>query len=284
VTTEQAQTVSSQVDVAVDPATAFVAFTEEMDLWWVRGPINFWGDGGRVVEVRCEPGVGGRIIEVLDDPDGGDVLERARITLWEPGRRLGWESSLDDVETEVRFESVEDGTRVTVEHVVPAGGRDTGGTAWSRVVPRWFGAWCAQRDRVPHEQLDIARLSLGVYYARPAAAARWLADVFGFEPASDLPDGPDPLPEGEHGLPWIEFRLGNAILNVFKLDAERAADARTHVPWVYVDDLEAHFDRAKDGGATIVEEIHPYPGSSVYVAADLEGNRWIFSQARPTMR
>jgi uncharacterized glyoxalase superfamily protein PhnB len=280
----EAQTVSSEVDVAVDPATAFRAFTEEMDLWWVRGPINFWSDGGRVVEVRCEPGVGGRIMEVLDDPARGTMLERARITLWDPGARLGWASSLDDVQTEVSFVSIEGGTRVTVEHVVPAGGRDTGGTAWSRVVPRWFGAWCAKRGRVAHEQIDIARLSLGIYYARPAAAARWLAEVFRFESADDLPQGPDPLPEGDHGHPWIEFRIGNAVLNLFKLDGERTGDVRTHVPWVYVDDLEAHFAHAKGNGATIVEEIHPYPGSSVYVADDLEGNRWVFSQARPTMR
>jgi uncharacterized glyoxalase superfamily protein PhnB len=53
---------------------------------------------------------------------------------------------------------------------------------------------------------------------------------------------------------------------------------------VYVDDLEAHYAQAKGHGATIVEEIHPYPGSVVYVADDLEGNRWTFSQARPTMR
>lgn len=280
----EAQTVSSEVHVAADPSTAFKAFTEEIDLWWVRGPINFWSDGGRVVEVRCEPGVGGRLMEVLDNRDAGDVLELARITVWEPGARLAWSSSLDDVQTEVRFAPTEDGTRVTVEHVVPAGGRDEGGTAWSRVVPRWFAAWCAKRDRVPHEQIDIARLSLGVYYARPAAAARWLAQVFGFEPTTDLPEGPDPLAEGDYGFPWIEFRIGNAVLNVFKLDAERASEVRTHVPWVYVDDLEAHFAHAKRNGAAIVEEIHPYPGSSVYVADDLEGNRWTFSQARPTMR
>ena len=182
-----AQTVSSEVEVAVDPATAFHAFTEEMDLWWVRGPINFWSDGGRVVEVRCEPGVGGRIIEVLDDPASGEVLERARLTQWEPGVRLAWESELDDVQTEVRFAPIDGGTRVTVEHFIPADGEDRGGTAWSRVVPGWFGAWCAMRDRVPHQQIDIARLALGVSYARPAAAARWLADVFGFRPADDLP-------------------------------------------------------------------------------------------------
>jgi uncharacterized glyoxalase superfamily protein PhnB/uncharacterized protein YndB with AHSA1/START domain len=279
-----AQTVSSEVQVTVDAETAFRAFTEEMDLWWVRGPINFWAEGGRVVEVRCEPGVGGRIMEILDDPAAGDVLERARITRWEPGALLAFASSRDDVETEVSFVPTQGGTRVRVEHVIPAGGKDKGGTAWSRVVPNWFGAWCAKRDRVPHEQIDIARLSLGVYYARPAAAARWLARVFGFASSGDLPEGPDPLPEGEHGHPWIEFRIGNSVLNVFKLDGERVGDVRTHVPWVYVDDLEAHFANAKGNGATIVEEIHAYPGSTVYVADDLEGNRWTFSQARPAMR
>jgi uncharacterized glyoxalase superfamily protein PhnB/uncharacterized protein YndB with AHSA1/START domain len=279
----EARTVSSEVEVAVDPATAFRAFTEEMDLWWLRGPINFWSDGGRVVEVRCESGVGGRIMEVLDDPAGDDVLERARITAWEPPARLEWASSLDDVATQVTFVPVTGGTLVTVAHRIPAGGEDKGGTAWSRVVPRWFGRWCARRDRVPHEQIDIARLSLGVYYARPAAAARWLADVFGFEPEGHLPEGPDPLPETEYGHPWIEFRIGNAVLNVFKLDGERDG-RRTHVPWVYVDDVEAHYARAKGNGATIVEELHPYPGSTVYVADDLEGNRWTFSQARTTMR
>ena len=280
----EAQTVSSEVEVAVDPATAFKAFTEEIDLWWVRGPINFWSDGGRVVEVRCEAGVGGRIMEILDDPSASEVLERARITRWEPGALLAWESSLDDVETEVRFVPTGGGTRVTVEHRIPAGGQDRGGTAWSRVVPSWFGRWCAQRDCVPHEQTDIARLSLGISYARPAAAARWLAEVFGFESLGELPEGHDPLPETPYGHPWIEFRIGNAILNVFKLDGERTGEVRTHVPWIYVDDLEAHYAHAKGNGATIVEEIHPYPGSSVYIADDLEGNRWTFSQARPTMR
>lgn len=279
-----AQVVSSEVEVAVDPGTAFTAFTEEMDLWWVRGPINFWADAGRVVEIRCEPGVGGRIMEVLDDPSAGEVLERARITRWEPGALIGWASSLDDVQTEVTFVPTDVGTRVVVEHRIPAGGKDAGGTAWSRVVPKWFGAWCARRDQVPHEQIDVARLALGIYYARPAAAARFLADVFGFRSSDELPAGPDPLPETEYGHPWIEFRVGNALLHVFKLDGERTGEIRTHVPWVYVDDLAAHFDHAKGMGATIVEEIHPYPGSSVYVADDLEGNRWTFSQARPAMR
>jgi uncharacterized glyoxalase superfamily protein PhnB len=277
-----AQRISSQVDVSVDPDTAFKAFTEEMDLWWLRGPINFWSDGSRVTEVRCEHGVGGRILEVLDP--GNESFERARITAWEPGARLAWESHLDDVRTEVRFLPIPGGTRVVVEHFIPEDGQDKGGTAWSRVVPGWFGSWCAKRHRVPHEQIDIARLSLGVHYARPAAAARWLARVFGFESLDELPTGTDPLPHDKYGPPWIEFRLGNSLLNVFTLDGERASGPPTHIPWVYVDDLAAHFAHAKRSGALIVEDIHAYPADSVYVAEDLEGNRWTFSQARPTMR
>jgi hypothetical protein len=59
----QADPVSSQVEVGVDPETAFACFTEELDLWWVRGPINFFSDSHRVVEVRGEQGVGGWIVD-----------------------------------------------------------------------------------------------------------------------------------------------------------------------------------------------------------------------------
>src|SRR5947209_8026285 len=170
--------VSSEVEVAVDPDTAFRAFTEEMDLWWVRGPINFWSDGHRVVEVRCEPGVGGRIMEVRDEPDSDDVFVRARITAWEPPARLCWDSALDDVATEVSFTATGLGTLVRVIHTIPPGGEDSGGTAWSRVVPRWFGDWVSRREHAPREVVDVGRLSLGVRYAKPVVAAHFLADAF----------------------------------------------------------------------------------------------------------
>ena len=277
-----ARTVSSQVEVAVDPDTAFTAFTDEMDLWWERSYINFWSDGGRVAAVRCEPGVGGRIVEVLDDPDGDTVFERGRITGWEPGTRLAWENDFDDVLTEVRFEPVAGGTRVVVEHTIPVDGRDQGGTSWSRVVPMWFGTWCERRDRAPQVPPEIARLSLVVAYERPAAATRWLHEVFGFS-TDDPPAGDDPLPHGEHGHPWLELRVGDVSFVISPLDGPHAAGAPVFEPWVHVDDLPAHFADAKGHGATIVEEIDAFPQSH-YVAEDLEGNRWTFLQARPTMR
>jgi uncharacterized glyoxalase superfamily protein PhnB len=279
--TMEERSVSSEVEVSTDPETAFKAFTEELDLWWVRGPINHWS-GGRVLAMRFEPGVGGRLLEVYDE-DTSDALELARITVWEPGRRVAWESVVDDVNTEVSFESSGPCTKVRVVARIPAAGVDRGGTSWTRVVPKWFPAWCDRRDQAPHRVEDIARLALGLSYRRPAAAARWLAEVFQLNPADALPSGNDPLPETSHGHPWIEFRVGNSSLMVFKLEAEPDEPTRTHVPWVYVDDIEEHFSHAVEGGALIVQKLDAPWGLPMYLADDLEGNRWTFAQARPTM-
>jgi uncharacterized glyoxalase superfamily protein PhnB len=267
------------VFVRVDPATAFTAFTDELDLWWVRGPINYF-DAARAVGMRCEPGVGGRLLEVYDEATG-EGKELGRITVWEPGHRVAWRSSVDDVEIDVRFVAAAQGTDVTVQATIPTGGAVRGGTAWVSVVPRWFGPWCARRDGAPRSQRELARLAVSLYYAKPAAAAHWLADVFGFESPDPLPDGPDPLPENSYGHPWIEFRVGNCSLIVAKLSGEVPGQAPvTHETWVHVDDLDAHLARAQAGGATIVSGIRQ-TGFRAYTAEDLEGHRWIFAQARP---
>ncbi len=267
------------VCVGVDQATAFTAFTEELDLWWVRGPINYF-DAARAVGMRCEPGVGGRLVEVYDEMTG-EGRELGRITVWEPGDRLAWKSSVDDVEIEVRFAPAAAGTDVIVQATIPDGGSDRGGTAWLRVVPKWFGPWCARRDSAPRPQPELARLAIGVYYAKPAAAARWLASAFGFESPDPLPDGLDPLAEGEYGHPWIEFRVSNCSVMVFKR-AEPLSDRTpvTHEPWVFVDDLDAHLARAEAAGAKIVSGIRQ-TGFRAYTAQDIEGYQWTFAQARP---
>ena len=271
---------TSTVEVAADPQTAFTAFTDELDLWWVRGPINAY-DTGRLVEMRCEPGVGGRILEVYD-AESGDGLELARITIWEPGRRLAWESSLDDVTIDVRFDPTATGTIVRLEATVSAGGEDRGGSSFVSVTPSWFGAWMGRRDTATREAHDLARVALTLHYARPAAAARWLAAAFGFEAPNILPDGEDPLSDDAYGFPWIEFHVGNSSLMIEPLAGPPADHAQvTHVPWVFVDDLEARLGRARENGATIVQDIESH-GFTSFVALDLEGRSWRFAQARPT--
>jgi uncharacterized glyoxalase superfamily protein PhnB len=271
--TEQARTVSSQVTVAIDPDTAFAIFTDEIDLWWVRGPINFH-DAARAIGMRIEPGAGGRLLE-LYTADASDALELGRITTWQPGSLLAWDSSVDDVKVQVRFEPAAGGTSVTVTATIPAGGVDQGGTAWVRVVPGWFGQWSERRDTAPHTSADQGRLALAIYYAKPAEAARWLADAFGL-------GTPDEFSSEDYEHSWIEFRVGDSSVMLFPLDGVRAENApATHVPWVFVDDLDAHFEHARSHGAAILSPIEQH-GYRAYQAADPEGNRWLFAQARPT--
>jgi uncharacterized glyoxalase superfamily protein PhnB len=271
---------SSEVEVPADPLTAFTAFTDELDLWWVRGPINAY-DSGRLVEMRCESGVGGRMLEVYD-AESGEGLELARITTWEPGKRLAWKSSLDDVMIDVRFERTDTGTIVRLEATVSEGGEDRGGSSFVAVTPPWFGAWMRTRDTARHDLQDRARIALSLHYARPAAASRWLAEVFGFESPNPLPEGDDPLSDEEHGFPWIEFHVGNASLIIEPLAGQPVDHTPvTHVSWVFVDDLERHLAHARENGAAIVQEIESH-GFTSYVAVDLEGRRWRFAQARPT--
>jgi uncharacterized glyoxalase superfamily protein PhnB/uncharacterized protein YndB with AHSA1/START domain len=271
---QQTRSVSSEVTVSADPETAFAVFTDEIDLWWVRGPINFH-DAARAVGMRCEHGVGGRLLE-LYAADGSDALVLGRVTRWQPGQLLAWDSAVDDVTVEVRFDAVPGGTKVSLTATIPAGGADKGGTAWVRVVPGWLGAWFQRRDTAPRAPVDVNRLGLVIYYAKPEAAADWLADAFGFVPASR--HGGD-----EYERAWIEFRIGNSSVMLFPLDGEPGETMPvTHQPWVFVDDLDAHLAHARTSGATILTDIYSH-GYRAYDTADLEGHRWTFAQARPTM-
>jgi uncharacterized glyoxalase superfamily protein PhnB len=139
---------------------------------------------------------------------------------------------------------------------------------WPRVL-QWFGTWFG-RGR-PQE---IAPVSIALYYEQPVEAARWLERVFQLRSWTGIL-------ETEEGT-WIEFHHGDVAILLFELEGARGG-ASTDVPWVYVDDLDAHFAHAKAEGATIAEEIHQQ-GYRAYTAEDLEGRRWTFAQARPTMR
>ncbi len=104
--------------VAVNPMTAFEVFTEEVDVWWKRGPAYRFGKGLSGV-LRFEPGVGGRLVEEFDD---GRSWEVGHVRAWEPGERLVFEFRIPNfgpdqfTEVEVRFEPEGDETRVTLQH------------------------------------------------------------------------------------------------------------------------------------------------------------------------
>ena len=137
--------ITSTIDVDVDPKTAFAAFTDELDQWWGNGPIDAW-DSSRCIGRRLEPGVGGRLLELYED----EALELGRVTVWEPGARVCWQSSVDDVVIEVYFDPIATGTRVRVDGIVPDGKIGDAGLSFVRMTRSGSrGGSSGARRRVP---------------------------------------------------------------------------------------------------------------------------------------
>jgi uncharacterized protein YndB with AHSA1/START domain len=139
------------VSVAVPPAEAFRIFTEEIELWWRRGP-RYRNAPGQSGIIAIEPRVGGRVFEAFGMNGAETVVQLGTVMVWEPGIRLAfeWRNSNfapdERTEVDVRFESFAGGTRVTVVHRGWAGirsdhparhGLDT--VAFIRMNGLWWG-------------------------------------------------------------------------------------------------------------------------------------------------
>jgi uncharacterized glyoxalase superfamily protein PhnB len=125
-------------------------------------------------------------------------------------------------------------------------------------------------------------------YEDGPAALDWLAKAFGFHEVSRLIGEDGRLSHGEMmaGDGLIMLATATPAYESPKHHREHCERARawSAVPWVidgvlvYVDDVDAHFKRAKQAGATILGELEDgFPGRR-YRAEDLEGHRWMFLQ------
>ena len=265
--------IHSEVDVDVMPDLAFRIFTEELHCWWQQGAINFH-DSSRAHHMAIEPRVGGRLIEVYDT-DTGEGLELARVTVWEPGRRVSWRSSIDDVSVDVVFSETADGTHVSVTATLPQDGTDAGGTAWVRMTPSWLAAWLQQRGERDQQPFVPDRLAIIIEYADAAAAAKWLTRVFGFQSTAELPD----VTHAEST--WIEFRVGRGTIVLWQ-SAAKDRSGNVHTPWIFVDDVEALLAQVESHDAEVLSPITVH-GAKSFTVADIEGNAWTFAQASPRM-
>lgn len=254
---------SVDIEVAADPERAFAVFTEEYDQWWGNGPIDAY-ESWRLVGRRIEPGVGGRLVEDY----GTEERILGTITVWEPGARLAW-TTRDDVAIEVVFTALPAGTLVTVTGVVPDGVDGSAQLSMLRMAPQWFPRHLGRARNAPLVQPGA--LGIALRSARPAATARWLAEVFQLESTADIPES-----EGDPDHTWIEFRVGNGMIVLWG----GGGTVGTDTPLVHVADLDSHLDHARASGATIVSPISEH-GFRSYTAEDCEGRRWQFMQAGP---
>jgi uncharacterized glyoxalase superfamily protein PhnB len=124
-----------------------------------------------------------------------------------------------------------------------------------------------------------------IAYENGPAAMDWLAEAFGFrEQDRRVENGRLTHGEMEAGGGLVMMATPSVHYHGPKRHREECESARAwhDVPYiidgvlVYVDDVDAHFDRAKAAGATILSPVEGSPSGKRYRAEDLEGHRWMF--------
>jgi len=118
-------------------------------------------------------------------------------------------------------------------------------------------------------------------YADAPAAIEFLCRAFGFEERfrMDMPDGSVGHAElgiGDQVVMLASEWQAGGVVSPLGLTAVHAQIR------VRVDDVDAHFERARAGGATLATEPADQEyGERTYRAIDPEGHRWIFGMPLP---
>ena len=113
-------------------------------------------------------------------------------------------------------------------------------------------------------------------YQDVAAALVWLTKAFGFTEhyRYGAPGGP---------IQGAQMHLGDAWIMLNSARPGRASPAQvgheTQSLTVFLEDVDAHYAKAKSAGAKIVEDLHETVyGERQYGVEDLEGHHWLFSR------
>ena len=123
---------------------------------------------------------------------------------------------------------------------------------------------------------NMPRISAYLLYEDVAGALDWLAKAFGFRERMRMPGSDGKIMHAEMELADGVIMMGNP-----------GADYRnpkqlghvTQYLYVYVDDVDAHYEHARQAGATILAEPEDqFYGDRRYGAEDPEGHQWFFAQ------
>jgi uncharacterized glyoxalase superfamily protein PhnB len=114
-------------------------------------------------------------------------------------------------------------------------------------------------------------------YADAPAAIAFLCKAFGFEERSrlDMPDGR--VGHAEVAYDGHVVALASEYPEMGLVSPQQLEGQHAQIS-VRVDDVDAHYARAREAGATIVAQPEDqFYGDRIYRAMDPEGGRWIFS-------
>ena len=136
-----------------------------------------------------------------------------------------------------------------------------------------------------HNYPDIIPM---IAYEDGPKAMDWLASAFGFTERARMLDKDGRLSHGEMlaGDGVIMLATPTPEYQAPKHHRETCGPAQkwSSVPYivdgvlVYVDDVHAHYVRAKQQGAAIITDVESDQYGKRYRAEDLEGHRWMFME------
>jgi uncharacterized glyoxalase superfamily protein PhnB len=116
-------------------------------------------------------------------------------------------------------------------------------------------------------------------YKDPMAALAWLEKAFGFDTSLLITDGDGKLAHSEMSFGDGYIMVGSEWAENIKapVSVDGANTQTIHVQ--LTDGIDAHCQRARSAGATILQEPEDqFYGDRTYRALDLEGHIWTFGQ------
>ena len=131
---------------------------------------------------------------------------------------------------------------------------------------------------MPARPEDSPQITPYLYYEDATEALDFLVEAFGFEVKSALRDD-------QGAVLTAQLRTGDGLVMIgpgmdgFGTRGVQDPEWATTRMFVYVDDVDAHYERSHASGARVVSEpaMH-FSNNKIYVAADCGGQQWIFAE------
>jgi len=134
-------------------------------------------------------------------------------------------------------------------------------------------------------QSRYSRIIPTMRYRNAPAAIEWLCKAFGFEKHLVVP-----APDG--GIAHAQLTFDNGMIMLSSAGAgmfgrlmkhpDEIGGAETQSAYVVVGDCDAHYARAKAGGAVMLRDVQDEDyGGRGYTCRDLEGHIWSFGSYDP---
>ena len=132
---------------------------------------------------------------------------------------------------------------------------------------------------VPNPPADMPRITPHLFYDDVAAAMDWLVKAFGFEVRLRMTDKQGGVVHGELEVADSLVMLGLTAENDAWTSPQTLDGRISQRLYIFVDNIDAHFERARSAGARIIREpADQFWGDRVYECIDPEGHTWKFAQ------